>query len=81
MGPRLIDARHVRDHVLRVAFDDGVSGEIDIAGELEGDMFEPLQDVEYFKRVRVDPSVHTVVGPNGADFAPEFVRDHLRVDA
>jgi hypothetical protein len=81
MSSRLIDVRYVRDYVLYVAFDDGASGEVDLAGELEGEVFEPLQDVEYFKRVRIDPTVCTVVWPNGADFAPEFVREHLRVGA
>ena len=54
---------------------------MDLGGELDGEVFEPLQDPDYFKRVRVDPDVHTIVWPNGADFAPEFVRDHMRVDA
>ncbi len=81
MRCRLTEVRYVRDHALRVTFDDGVSGEVDLGGELDGEVFEPLQDPDYFKRVRIDPDVHTIVWPNGADFAPEFVRDHMRVDA
>jgi hypothetical protein len=81
MSSRLIEAKHVRDYILRIAYEDGISGELDLAGELDGEVVEPLRDIEFFKRVRVDPSVHTIVWPNGADFAPEFVRNHLRVDA
>lgn len=81
MSSRSIEAKHVRDYILRIAYEDGISGELDLAGELDGEVFEPLRDIEFFKRVRVDPSVHTIVWPNGADFAPEFVRNHLRVDA
>lgn len=66
---------------MRVTFDDGVCGEVDLAGELDGEVFEPLQDPDCFRRVRVDPDVHTIVWPNGADSAPEVVRDHMRVDA
>ena len=44
---------------------------------MEGPIFEPLQDPEYFRSFRVDGDLHTVVWPNGADFAPEFLRDRL----
>jgi len=76
--PRVVAARHVRDHVLWVEFDDGASGEVDLADTLDGLVFEPLHDLSYFRRFRVDPDLHTVVWPNGADFAPEFMRERLR---
>jgi hypothetical protein len=44
-------------------------------------MFQPLKDPEQFKLFRVDPEFHTLVWPNGADFAPEFLHDHVRVTA
>ena len=49
--------------------------------ELHGEIFEPLKAIEYFKTLRVHPELHTVVWPNGADFAPEFLRSALRVAA
>jgi hypothetical protein len=36
-------------------------------------MFEPLANHEVFNQVRVDPELETVVWPNGADLAPEFL--------
>jgi hypothetical protein len=42
-------------------------------------VFEPLKDVEYFKRFKVAPDLGTLVWPNGADFAPEFLHDAVRV--
>ena len=42
-------------------------------------MFEPLRDIKEFKSFRLDPELETIVWKNGADFAPEFLRDHLTV--
>jgi hypothetical protein len=44
-------------------------------------VFEPLRDPEVFKRFRVDPEFRTLVWPNGADFAPEFLHRKVRVTA
>jgi hypothetical protein len=74
-------ARHVRDHVLWLRFSDGLEGEVDLAAELHGEVFVPLQDVDYFARVSVSTELHTVAWPNGADFAPEFLHDLVRSGA
>jgi hypothetical protein len=79
--PQLIDARYVRDHIVWVRFADGLEGEVDLAGELEGPVFEPLKDPEFFRQVRFDPEIRTLVWPNGADIAPEFLHSHVRVPA
>ena len=68
-------AKYISGFKLWVSFDDGTDGEIDLDGILEGPMFEPLQDVNTFKKVAVDPELETVVWPNGADLAPEFLKD------
>ncbi|MDM3870522.1 DUF2442 domain-containing protein [Porticoccus sp. W117] len=68
-------ARYVSDYILWVAFDDGTDGKIDIKNELKGPVFEPLKDVAIFSKVAVDPELETVVWPNGADFAPEFLKE------
>ena len=78
---RVTEATWVRDHVLRLRFSDGAEGEIDLGEELEGPVFEPLRDVSAFKQFRVHPELHTVVWPNGADFAPEFLHSRVTVTA
>jgi hypothetical protein len=78
---RLVDARQVHDFILRLKFNDGVEGEIDLGDELDGPIFEPLKNVELFRQFRIDPDLHTLVWPNGADFSPEFLHDNLRVTA
>ena len=44
-------------------------------------MFEPLRDVETFKRFRLDPELHTLDWPNGADFSPEFLHEKVHAAA
>ena len=79
--PRLVDARYVRDYVIWLRWDDGSQGEVDLREELEGPIFEPLKDQSYFRAFTLSPEMHTLVWPNGADLAPEFLREHTRVPA
>ncbi|MFO0697873.1 MAG: DUF2442 domain-containing protein [Nitrospira sp.] len=81
MSFRVVDARHVHDFVLWLKFSDGAEGELDLRGELDGFIFEPLQNIELFKQFRIDPDLHTLVWPNGADFSPEFLHANIRVTA
>ena len=78
---RIVDARHVRDYVVWLRFSDGLAGEVDLSGELDGPVFEPLRDLATFRCVRLHPELHTIVWPNGADFAPEFLHERIRVPA
>ncbi len=68
-------AQHVSDFILWVAFDDGTEGKIDLENFLKGTVFEPLKDIALFSKVAVDPELETVVWPNGADLAPEFLKE------
>jgi len=77
----LVDAEYLGGYTIRLRFSDGVQGEIDLKDELRGPVFEALRDPETFRRFRLDPELHTLVWPNGADFAPEFLHDNLRVTA
>ena len=60
---------------LRVRFDDGTEQIIDFEPVLHGRLYGPLRDSSLFNQVRVDPEVHTLVWPNGADFDPETLHD------
>jgi hypothetical protein len=74
----VVNARHVRDHVIWVQFKDGTEGEVDLSAELWGPVFEPLKDVEYFRRFTV-AEYGTIAWPNGADIAPEFLYEKAHV--
>ncbi|WP_374342440.1 DUF2442 domain-containing protein [Azonexus sp.] len=62
---------------LRLSFNNGELGEVDLSEELEGEVFEPLLDAAVFATARQDPIMKTVVWNNGADLAPEFLLDLL----
>lgn len=49
--------------------------------QLYGTVFEPLRDPSVFRQFVVHPEFQTLVWPNGADFAPEFLHDNVRVTA
>ena len=62
---------------LWLRFTDGTEGEVDLAAHLVGPVFQPVLDPIMFAAVRVDPEIRTIAWPNGADFAPEFLRELL----
>ena len=78
MIPRVIDARHAGAFRIWLRFADGLTGEIDLERELWGPVFLPLTDPIEFGKVRLEPELGTIVWPNGADFAPEFLYDELK---
>jgi hypothetical protein len=77
----VVEARYLHDYTVWLKFEDGTAGEVDLRGELHGPVFEPLRDLEYFRRFMVSPDLGTISWPNGADFAPEFLYERLHVAA
>ena len=73
-------ARYLSGYKIWIAFDDGTEGEVDLNGVLRGPVFDPLQDLSFFRRLAVDPELETVVWPNGTDLAPEFLKAHCRLN-
>ncbi|MCC7041956.1 MAG: DUF2442 domain-containing protein [Burkholderiales bacterium] len=81
MLPHVIEARHVSGHTIWLRFTDGAEGELDLSDELHGPILEPLRSVEAFRQFVLHPELRTLVWPNGADFAPGFLRSALQVAA
>lgn len=73
------EARYLGDHRIWLRFNDGACGEVDLESELEGPVFGPLKDQRVFKNFTL--AYHTLCWPNGADFAPEFLRERISVTA
>ncbi|MBM3235872.1 DUF2442 domain-containing protein [Candidatus Poribacteria bacterium] len=72
---RVIDFEIIGPYTLRVEFDDGTKQVIDFRPVLGGALYGPLRDEGVFKQVEIDPEVHTLVWPNGADFDPSTLHD------
>ena len=62
-------------YTLRVQFDDQTEQVINFEPVLAGELYRPLRDAAPFNRVQIDPEVHTLVWPNGADFDPATLHD------
>jgi hypothetical protein len=75
MIPHVVEAKYLGGHRVWLLFDDGASGELDMSDELDGPVFEPLRNVEFFSQFIV--RYNTLSWENGADFAPEFLREKL----
>ena len=59
---------------LTLRFEEGEERTVDVGPLLNGPVFEPLRNPDYFALVSSDPLCQTVTGPNGADCAPEALR-------
>ena len=81
MIPRVEEARYAGDFTIHLRFSDGTEGDLDLGDELNGEVFEPLKDRALFQQFSVHSEFHTLAWPNGADFAPEFLYEKMRVPA
>ena len=71
-------AKHDQDYKIDISFNDGKSGTIDLYKFIFQDkrpIFEALKDKDCFQNFSVD--MDTIVWPNGADLAPEFLYELL----
>jgi len=66
-------ANHLDGYKIKVAFNNGREGIVDLAGTLQGDVFSPLLEMKLFASFVVDKELETLVWPNGADLAPEYL--------
>ncbi len=67
---RILDA-----YRLELTFSDGVRGVVDLSRRIvgRGGVFGPLEDPQFFRQVRVDRELGTIVWPNEADFCPDLL--------
>lgn len=67
----VIKADYLGDYRLCILFNNGEERIVDLQKSLNGEIFQPLKDKEYFKRYHIH--FNTLEWENGADFAPEYL--------
>jgi hypothetical protein len=72
---RVVSFKILAPFTLEVEFDDNTTQVIDFKPILKGELYGPLQNSTVFNQVQIDPEVHTLVWPNGADFDPATWHD------
>ena len=75
----MLAVRPLDDFKLELEFDDDSWGIAELRETIaRAEVFAPLRDPALFAQVTVDSDIHTIAWPNGADFAPEFLRQLVR---
>ena len=69
------EAKYIEKYKIWLSFNDNTEGKVDLSNELYGEIFEPLKDLTFFKSFTLEG--HTLSWSNGADFAPEFLRESI----
>ncbi len=77
----IVEVEAIGGHRLRLRFEDGIEGEIDVAAlvPFEG-VFAPLQEAAAFAAVRVNPELGTICWPGGADLDPDVLYALIKGD-
>lgn len=69
----VIAAKYISGYVLKLSFSNGEEKEVDLSSKLDLPVFEPLKDVGYFKKFKLNS--FTVKWNSGADFDPQYLYD------
>lgn len=79
MIPEVVAVEPTEAYRLRLTFDDGTTGEVDVETLVRFvGVFEPLREQARFREVRVDPELGTIAWPNGADLDPLVLYSKVR---
>jgi len=75
MCATVIDVRVIDSYRLELTFADGIRGAVDLSERIvgRGGVFKPLEDPAFFRQVRVNDELGTIVWPNDADFCPDLL--------
>ncbi len=69
------DVRALDGYRVELTFSDGAHGVVDLAGRIvgRGGVFQPLENPQFFRQVRVHEELGTLVWPNGANICPDLL--------
>ncbi len=66
-------AKYIEGFRILLTFEDKTEKLVDLSSHLYGEIFEPLKDVSYFKKFKVNEDTDTIEWENGADMSPDFL--------
>lgn len=70
----IVEVKVLNKYNLLIKFENNFCGEIDVSKIISfNGIFAPLKNQAFFKKVKVDPELGTIVWSNGADLAPETI--------
>lgn len=70
---QILSAHYLDNYRIALEFNNGYQGIADLSESLQGQVFEPLQDLALFQQFEVYQELGTICWSNGADFAPEYL--------
>ena len=54
------DVKYIKDYTLEITFEDKTQKKVNLQPYLEGEVFKPLRDIEFFKKVKVSSDIDTI---------------------
>ncbi len=70
----VIKAEYLSGYRIKLWFNNQVVKVVNLANSLNGEVFQPLKDIDFFKRFTI--KFNTIEWENGADIAPEYLYEH-----
>lgn len=67
----VVKADYLDGYKVKLLFNNGETKVVDLGSSLNGIVFEPLKNLDYFKNFSI--KFNTIEWENGADFAPEYL--------
>ena len=68
---KVINIEYIKDYIVKIKFNDNYEKIIDLKNELDGEIFEPLKNIDEFKQFGIN--CNAISWDNGADIAAEYL--------
>lgn len=65
------NVQYIDDYQVKLTFSNSEKKIIDLEPYLWGEAFEPLKNIDFFRKVQCSEELGTIFWPNGVDIAPE----------
>lgn len=74
----VVEAEYLGDYKIKLVFEDGKSGMVDLEASTKQGVFKELSDVNYFKQFYINRDLGTICWPHGQDIAPETLYENIQ---